>query len=123
MRRAIVITATLMLSTVGAEAGFSSMGAGAGSCAEFNRQYAKTPAAAETVFFSWAQGFLSGVNQILMYQHARTKNLQSLSLDDQRARLRAYCTAHPNAIYQLAVMNLFVALGANPPAAAPPPKQ
>jgi hypothetical protein len=121
MRRAISIIGLLILAALPAKAaGFASMGVGTATCERFLVQYGKDPRLAETIFFSWAQGFMSGMNQILLTQGSRTKDMQSLTLDDQKAWIVTYCRQKPTALYLSAVTNMWISFGNNP--AVPRPK-
>jgi hypothetical protein len=104
----------LLLSAAAANAGYSAMGVGTATCTVFMQQYTKNAGLAETVFFAWAQGYMSGLNEILLRQTGQTKDLQSVPLADQKARLRQYCAANPNATFQAGARDLFRTLGNNP---------
>lgn len=119
MRRAILIIGAFLLSATAAQAGYSSMGVGTATCAQFAQQFTKNPSLAEAMFFSWAQGYMSGLNELYWRQTHRTKNMQSITLVDQKARLRTYCAEHPSAIFMTAVTTLFLSMAFNPANAAP----
>ncbi|HEY6421138.1 MAG TPA: hypothetical protein VIX59_19245 [Candidatus Binataceae bacterium] len=80
------------------------MGPGTMSCAEFNGGLSQHPKD-ESLFFSWALGFMSGLNTELL-QHGET-NLNSLSLDTQKQFIRSYCKDRARAPYFEAVFKLF----------------
>ena len=42
-------------------------GVGVATCTEFAEKYKADPNLAETIYFSWAQGFMSGWNYKLLY--------------------------------------------------------
>ena len=107
MRRAILSLGFLLLSATAANAGYASMGVGTVTCTVFMQQYTKNPSLAETVFFAWAQGYMSGLNEILLRQTGQTKDLQSMPLAEQKTRLRQYCAANPNGVFQTGARNLF----------------
>jgi hypothetical protein len=80
------------------------LGPGTVSCPEFVeacRQNSKD----ETLFFSWALGFMSGLNTELL-QHGET-NLNGLPIGAQKEFIRSYCKDHPKAPYFEAVFKLF----------------
>jgi hypothetical protein len=66
--------------------------------------YADDPHRAETMFFSWAQGYWSKRNSnILNHQY---RDLAG-STDAQRMALRSYCDQHPLATYFEATETVF----------------
>lgn len=79
-------------------------GSGTMSCADVASAYQQHPED-ENLFFSWAQGFMSGLNTELL-QHGET-NLNGLSLDAQKEFVRSYCKDRPHAPYFEAVFKLF----------------
>lgn len=91
-------------------------GAGGVSCAQFAEYYAKNPTDFERHFFTWAQGFMSGLNVAQYGEAARTgktrqfRNLASKSVEGQMAYIRTYCDEHPLAGYDQAVSKLFMTL-------------
>ena len=81
------------------------MGPGITWCADFAKACAGDPANAKNLFFSWALGFMSGLNTELL-QHGET-DLKELPQETQKKFLRSYCEAHPRASYLEAVFNLY----------------
>jgi hypothetical protein len=65
---------------------------GSVNCAEFAKMY--HPDNAELVFFSWAQGFMSGLNMAAMASQKQTRDLAGIAVDQKRA-LRSYCANNP----------------------------
>ena len=57
------------------------------------------------MFFSWAQGFMSGLNTDLL-KRGET-DLNGLPLDAQKQFVSSYCKEHPRAPYFEAVFKLF----------------
>ena len=84
-------------------------GAGAGSCAAFAEAYAANPVTAEAVYFSWAQGFMTGANIAAASASHRYSDLGGVA-KDQQARIRAFCAAHPAGPYAEAVFDLYKSL-------------
>ena len=78
------------------------MGPGAVLCAEFNRGYRATGKRIEDHFFTWAQGFMSGVNDAL-YDTVGYRDLRSLSIAQQKQSLRAFCLQNPASQYRGAI--------------------
>jgi hypothetical protein len=85
-------------------------GLGAGTCAQFAQDYRKTPDAAETIYFNWAQGFMTGRNTALAMAKQTTHDLNSIRIIDQKASIRSYCDAHPLNFFFIAVLDLFESL-------------
>jgi hypothetical protein len=71
------------------------MGAGMQSCGSFAETYRQSPTMAETLFFSWAQGFMSATNIYRIVAGNNAKNLNAISVEAQQARIRTYCDVHP----------------------------
>ena len=94
-----VILASLLAATPGLAGekprALVGMGLGANSCQQFAEGYRDAPALWEGETFSWAQGFMSATNLEHHHNHQPLKNLNGVSLDDQRLRLRRYCDRHP----------------------------
>jgi hypothetical protein len=59
----------------------------------------------ETLFFSWALGFMSGLNTDLLPD--RETNLNDLSSQAQKEFIKSYCKEHPHSAYFEAVFGLF----------------
>ena len=79
-------------------------GSGTMACAEVTGALQLHPED-ENLFFSWAQGFMSGLNTDLL-KHGET-DLNGLPLDAQKQFVRSYCKEHPRAAYFEAVFKLF----------------
>ena len=79
-------------------------GPGTVSCAEFGKAFREDPKN-ESLFFSWALGFMSGLNTDLL-QHGET-NLNGLPIKTQKQAIKTYCSDHPRAAYFEAVFALY----------------
>ena len=103
-RYALAIALTLLpIQSVAAEkAGWS--GAGTMPCADVTTALQQHPED-ENLFFSWAQGFMSGLNTDLL-KRGET-DLNGLPLDAQKQFIRSYCHDHSRAPYFEAVFKLF----------------
>jgi hypothetical protein len=87
------------------------MGLGANSCARYSEMYQNDPASTETAFFTWAQGFMSAINMVLLgREHQRSTNLALWDLARQRQYIRSYCAANPSRAYDEGVFDLFAAM-------------
>jgi hypothetical protein len=84
---------------------FTIWGIGNKTCAEFGKLYRHDPEMAENVFFSWAQGYLSGANagRVVL---GGADDIDAGSVDEQQRFLRTYCDEHPLAEYNIAVSAL-----------------
>jgi hypothetical protein len=107
-RYALAIALTLLpiqstaAEKAGEKAGWS--GAGTMSCAAVAAALQQHPED-ENLFFSWAQGFMSGLNTDLL-KHGET-DLNGLPLDAQKQFIRSYCRDHSRAPYFEAAFKLF----------------
>jgi hypothetical protein len=69
----------------------------------------KDPKMADFLFFTWAQGYMTAANVALAAAGSRYYDLGG-SIDDQEAHLRRYCSSHPTASYNDAVLDLYASL-------------
>lgn len=102
-----------ILSVVGtakSEQQFALMGAGMTSCAEFARAYQKDPVGAGSFFFSWAQGYMSGINRGPLLNKQPIYNLAARSPIQQQISIAQYCDERPLASYVQAVLHLLSTL-------------
>ena len=85
-------------------------GAGGTTCAVFASRYKENIEKVENVYFTWAQGFMSGLNTGLIASHSETPDLHPNDFDteDQQRYIRHYCDQHPLADYYAAVMDLYM---------------
>jgi len=90
-----------------------SRGAGASTCGGFAKAYAHDPQN-EYIFFSWAQGYMSAVNDTLAATGIHNYRDLAGETANQMARIRLYCNDHPLADYDIAVMDLYDSLPLKP---------
>jgi hypothetical protein len=81
-------------------------GIGLRTCGEFASDYRISPSN-ESLYFSWALGFISGANVVLLGNGLTAKNTRSMSGDDEQQAIRQYCNDHPLASYYQVVIDLF----------------
>ena len=87
------------------------IGLGASTCAEFAEMYRASPAQTERAFYSWAQGYMSGMNDnLILLKLPPIKNLNSIPNDEKQSFLRTYCDSHPLNFYASAVTQLYISL-------------
>lgn len=120
--RAVAILAlvamTMPSAAVAADQASQGQGFGLGmrSCAEFAKLYVETPDETEAAFYSWAQGFMSGLNLQDVFMKVGYKDLGAQSLDTQKGWLRSFCDQHPLKSYADAVVHLYSTFPTLPPA-------
>jgi hypothetical protein len=88
-------------------------GMGAASCAEFLQQVRENPDM-ENIYFTWAQGLMSGWNTRGLADKRTILNLALITPDQQQAQVREFCETYPDGSYLGAVYDLIQALGADP---------
>jgi len=104
----LALALTLSLLSVSAQsiaaekAGWS--GSGTLACAEVTDAIQQHPED-ENLLFSWAQGFMSGLNTDLL-EHGET-DLNGLPLEAQKQFVKSYCKERPRSPYFEAVFKLF----------------
>jgi hypothetical protein len=96
------------------EAASSVVGRGAETCGSFATTYSRDPQRAEALYYSWAQGYMSGFNFAISANGGIEADLSALPVDTQLFRLRHYCDDHPLQEYIEAVIDLFEALRSAP---------
>ena len=88
-------------------------GVGATPCREVIAHFGQSEQSrkiSELVYLSWAQGFISGINQQFRIDNIPMKNLFEWSPDAQIAHLMAFCDKHQSDLFVYAVHDLFDAL-------------
>jgi hypothetical protein len=87
-------------------------GLGVQSCAEFAQSLHGHQTIAGDLYFTWAQGFLSGLNLFSVRSTGAYRYIQGSESEmvAQKIRIRLYCGAHPQAQYAAAVMDLYASL-------------
>jgi hypothetical protein len=91
------------------------MGIGTQTCGQYADVYRMSPTVADNSYFSWAQGYMSGINLGFIANGGKSKNLNSISPEEQRHTLRQYCDEHPLAQYNKAVLDLLTRFQAMSP--------
>ena len=88
-------------------------GLGTRSCAKFTEDFKQNPELWETLYYSWAEGFMSGFN--LVRSNISNKDIDLNPYDRseiwRRETIREYCSTHPLSPYSEAVVNLINELG------------
>jgi hypothetical protein len=103
----LVSVAVLLVAVTPAIAEFTVMGLGIQTCGQFAKLYRTAPSETETIYFTWAQGFLSGLNSNEIAATGNNQDLNSIPVDQQERDIREYCNTHPLAAYMDAVLDLY----------------
>src|ERR1044072_4746666 len=77
-------------------------GIGTRTCAEFTEHYKADAERFETLYFTWAQGFMSGMNL-----NADVKRNLGGELSIQKTTLRLFCADNPSKSFVNAVLFLY----------------
>jgi hypothetical protein len=87
-------------------------GLGVHSCAEFAKLYAGNPKVAEDLYFTWAQGFISGLNLSSTAGTGVYRDVEGTyaQMAAQKIRIRSYCDEHPLSQYLSAILDLYNSL-------------
>jgi hypothetical protein len=94
-RMTVTVTALWFGNAAGEE--IAGTGVGNHSCAQFAKFYRTdpSPTITELIFFSWAQGFMTGWNVAQSDQKDLKVNLSAMKPEEQKKYLRDYCDKHP----------------------------
>lgn len=112
MRRLLLaMTMMLCVSDASAEQIKTSREAGVGAiaCSQFTADIARDPNM-EKDYLSWAQGFMSSFNLLMLSEGSMSRDLSGTSVDEQRSYIKQYCGTHPGEEYSVAVMKLLATL-------------
>jgi hypothetical protein len=85
-------------------------GVGASSCGKFTNSYKENTARTETLYFSWAQGFMSSINFNRKIQNGTPVDFGAMPSAAQLGWIRNYCQKNPMKTYLRAATELFLAL-------------
>src|SRR5262245_10051256 len=94
------------------------MGMGAASCTQFSQHYRSGSDTMENFFFNWAQGYMSGLNYVLLEPKVKSGNpllvyprdLRAIPIGEQKQLIRTYCDKSPDKLYLDAVLSLYLRL-------------
>jgi hypothetical protein len=100
------------------------VGLGMRSCEEFSKAYKAQPALAETVYFTWAEGFMSGLSFMATAADIPPLDLKKIDADSAKTDIKSYCNAFPQAPYYDAIIPIYNRLPtiSKPPETAPTEK-
>jgi hypothetical protein len=108
MRRLVIgLLISVLAIARGHATDYATMGAGTTSCAEFRSARTAPEAAA---YFNWALGFMSGLNYSRLASGWVTKNMVSMSVEEQEMAIAKYCNDYPLGSFNEAVMDVYFRL-------------
>jgi hypothetical protein len=84
-------------------------GLGAQACASFASNFKQNPMM-EKFYFTWAQGYMSGLNMGLLAIGNEMTDLRNFDIDRQQSFIRRFCDQHPLRDYTDAVDDLFTTM-------------
>ena len=114
--RVAVIALLVMSSGVHAEERIEQMGLGLQSCGSFAKTFQADPDLTETMYFSWATGFMTGMNLAAAASNNKIRNLGATSMEEKQRVMRRFCDQHPLKAYKDGVLELYFALPVSQPA-------
>jgi hypothetical protein len=106
----LIIAIFLGVTSISRAEGIAAQGAGTLTCRQFASMYRGHPELAENVFFTWAQGFMTGVNYAKIAAHGKSADLGAMTTAKQKSYIRSYCDAHPSEVFLKAITNLYFRL-------------
>jgi hypothetical protein len=74
------------------------LGVGGQTCGVFAEAYRQDPHIAETIYFTWAQGYMSGQNILTVLSTGKTVDLSGVPITQLESSIREYCDSHPLAL-------------------------
>ncbi len=89
-------------------------GHGLATCAQFAEDYKVSPELNETMYFTWAQGFMSGLNVASIREHGTYRDVAGVSIDALKSSFRSYCDQHPLSLYEEAAFSAYQTLPIRP---------
>ena len=103
MRFVALVIAALWACTSNASADNPWEGPGMVSCSQYAQEVRSQGESMRSFFFSWAEGFMSGLNTHL----GSPANLGAMDTNAQYAFIDQYCDQQPQSSYSHAVMSLY----------------
>ena len=115
----IALVLGLLGQTTNSMADYAIMGPGSVTCGKFAADYRQNPDQVDNLFFTWAQGFMSGFN--ITETTGSYRDMTAVPIDAQKKFILNYCDQHPSLEYAKAVMELYhykLPLKKTPPASS-----
>ncbi len=108
MRVAAALAAAMLVFQAGhAKAESAGMGPGYLTCQEYNDDLKKQGGLIGLSYFTWAQGYMSGLNVMLISQKIAPVILSSMTTTEQMVAIGKWCDANPRKLYADSVFELF----------------
>ena len=101
----IALVLGLLSQTTNSMADYAIMGPGSVTCGKFAADYRQNPDQVDNLFFTWAQGFMSGFN--ITETTGTYRDMTAVPIDAQKKFILNYCDQHPSLEYAKAVMELY----------------
>jgi hypothetical protein len=102
MKRALAIIFLIAQLDIAQAVEMGTMGPGSSTCAEFADKMRNNPEIVEPYFFTWAQGYMSGLNGSLPL--TKQRDLAAKSIDEEQSFIREFCDQRPLVRYMRAVL-------------------
>jgi hypothetical protein len=106
----IVLAALLIQSTIAIADPIGVAGAGAYSCTEIAKFFSQNPDQTSVLIFSWAQGYMSGLNVAGGASGRDVRDLAVMNTKDEEWVIRNYCDQYPMSDLATAAMALYKTL-------------
>ncbi|MGA8972905.1 MAG: hypothetical protein WB496_06925 [Pseudolabrys sp.] len=89
----IALVLGLLNQTTNSMADYAIMGPGSVTCSKFEADYRQNPDQVDNLFFTWAQGFMSGFN--ITEATGTYRDMTAVPIDAQKKFILNYCDQHP----------------------------
>jgi hypothetical protein len=99
------LTALYLVFCASTSSAASFEGAGLRTCAEFESDTKNDPNKAEDFYFSWSEGFMSGLN--IAQQNDKPHGFLSMPTKEQEEHIKTFCGANADAKFFKAVLDLY----------------
>ena len=104
--RAGPLACVALFAIAGSAFAYPIQGIGSNSCGQFAADYRKNPEIWEIAYFTWAQGYMSGLNIAGMGNGYRPRELSG-DYSAHRQKIRSFCDQSPLKSYMDAVIDLW----------------
>jgi hypothetical protein len=101
-----------------AESGGGGFGVGMQTCGEFAKAFVAHPEVTEGLYFTWAQGFMTGLNFMATVVKLPPREINGAdmgTMQSYRSYIRSFCDQHPLSGYYEGVAQLWKSLPSVPP--------
>lgn len=111
---AVMLVSVISTQTMAQDSTAAMMGPGANSCAVFGQRYRVDPELVGTLYFTWAQGFMSGLNLMQLTLERPMRDLSAVSGPDQQMLIQSACNKRPLSLVAEVVQDYFHTLPSIP---------